>query len=66
MAADLVCMPCSKDNHANCLYDVVNVATGNVVTCECVRCEDGQPLSEEDQLRAEQTYGGDRIDSRIR
>lgn len=31
-------MPCSKQNHAQCLYEVVNVSLGEVVECECPTC----------------------------
>lgn len=48
----LVCMPCEKGNHHWCMGEVVNIATGNMVPCECAHCE-------EQQIRSEQTYRED-------
>lgn len=33
-----ICTPCGKGNHDNCLYEVVNVATTEIVECECGVC----------------------------
>jgi hypothetical protein len=52
----LLCTPCEKGNHSNCLYDVVDVTAHDhhVVTCECRQCADecescGKPDDGEDE-----------------
>lgn len=37
---DLTCLPCSKGNHENCLYEVVDVKAHDhhVVPCTCGTC----------------------------
>jgi hypothetical protein len=49
-----VCVPCDKGNHRYCLARNGEVeADGSPTECECGTCEDNQ-------LREEQTHGGDR------
>lgn len=51
-----VCMPCTKDNHEQCLYEVVDPYRngGEVTECACARCAQeqcescGQPTSAEE------------------
>lgn len=53
MPSPLICVPCEKGNHLFCMGEVMDVATSNMVPCECGTCDDNR-------LRVEQTYGGER------